>query len=259
MFSVIFIILCLARKHTHIMPNLKRRYKKRRKSIARKIKRRRTRRPRKNARTGGLTGKELKFKDFEVESKIINLDDDAMNKMADPTTISCLSWTDQGTGASQRLGRQILIKSIHIDGVIFQDATTTTSGVGATICTWWLVIDKQTNSAVPLSENIIITASTAIHAFRNLEYSDRFTILARGTSKIGPPSNAYNGVNQTATKQINRFNVYKRLNLPVTFKNSTTGIVDVVDNSLHFVIAGEKGGVAAVPKLTYNARMRYYG
>lgn len=235
------------------MPNLKyrRRYAKRRP---------RRRVSRRNYRTGGYTGQELKYKDFKLVDHTIDLGITTNDKMADPTAgVDCLSWAPIGTGATSRIGRQILVKSIHIEGIFFVENTTTTSGVGATKVTWWLVQDSQTNKLVPLSQNIIKTASTAVHAFRNLEFSDRFTILARGTSNLGNPSNAYNGVNQTASRQVKRFSVFKRLSMPVTFSDSTVGIADVIDNSLHFVIAGEKGGVAAVPKCTYNARMRYVG
>lgn len=232
------------------MPNLKRR---------RRYVKRLKRRPRRNYRTGGYTGRELKYRDFFLVEKTIDLGLTTNDKMADPAAEDCLSWAPLGTGATQRVGRQILVKSIHIEGICFVENTTTTLGVGASTVTWWLVQDRQSNKAVPLSQNIIQTASVAIQGFRNLEYSDRFTILARGQLNLGNPSNAYNGTNQTASRQLKRFSIYKRLSMPVTFSDSTTGIADVVDNSLHFVLAGQKGGTAAVPQCTYNARMRYIG
>ena len=133
-------------------------------------------------RTGGLaylTDKgESKFVDIQVGGTEFVL----------PTAGTWKIWTDsnpcsiaQGTGASQRVGRQVLIKKILFKGRIEVGDATFADWDGLIIKVA-LVIDKQTNKA---QFNITdLWEADDIYHYRNLDQAQRFRVLMLKTINV---------------------------------------------------------------------------
>lgn len=213
-----------------------------------------------NLRTGGFLGIENKFVDYRV-------DDDAFTnvwaggEMEDGTALS-VSAVAQGVGESQRDGRKYSINSVFIRGTLeipsSESEMTPRPDFVARVA---LVLDKQTNGAQLNAEDVFKTIGAAhdIDSFRNLQFVDRFQILAE--KKIRIPQ-----WGQTNEGAINLFSspnsivpfkmsfVFKKP-LKVTTKATAAAIASIIDNSIHVI------GTATSPTLTlsYTSRCRFTG
>lgn len=98
-----------------------------------------------------------------------NIDDSAAKWTNGATTwtINCLNDVAQGTSATTRLGRKILMKSVLVQGTL-----TNTTAQGRIL----IVYDRQTNGAAPAATDVL--TSNTIMAVQNLDNRDRFIILA---------------------------------------------------------------------------------
>ena len=120
-----------------------------------------------------------------------------------------------GTGADNRIGRCIYIKSIHVKGIIraTEDATGFISSTGNTV-RFVIVLDKQCNKAAASDGDIwdegLVGGQTpeTVNQFRNLEKSSRFLILHEGKWDINQDATGSGSYN----RQIN-FNINKNVNI----------------------------------------------
>ena len=142
---------------------------------------------RKNQRTAGLVGKELKFYDSR---DIPTLAPATTWTHLSPSTTGCLNCPAQGAGAEQRIGRKITGTMLHIKGYLSVDANTASQGG---IVRLVVFRDKQTNSAVVAAGTPFeTTGNTRVVDFRDLEQVQRFDILIDRTFAINPVD-FYNG------------------------------------------------------------------
>lgn len=215
-----------------------------------------------NARVGGYIGIENKFYDTSIGSTVIANPTNASGGQVDPASLNCLSAPAQGTGESQRDGKNIRILSVHVTGKIdtAPQGNQTSLDQGSTVYVA-LVLDKQTNGAQANSSLVFSNPSgqlfLAANPLRNLEYSKRFKVLASWQMNTPQIMATYNGTNIQQGGAVSSFRFDKRLNLPVTFTDTTAGIANVVDNSLH--LYAFCSNTQAQPLIAYNARIRFVG
>lgn len=210
-----------------------------------------------NPRQGGYVGFETKFKDFEASGTIANT---ITGSEIDPgSSVNCISAVAQGDGESERTGRRIVLKSLEIRGTIIlpdRDAQAVMD-VGKTV-RFLVVLDKQTNAAQLNAEDVLTDNSLFdVNAMVNLEYRNRFTVLADKLFQLDYLSGASDGAAVTSQGgQTKSFKLYIPLgNLPVNFTGTTAVVASVVDNSLH-CIAISTGTTCTY---SYCARIRYVG
>lgn len=204
---------------------------------------------------------EMKYKTYEYDGAIVQT---VAGAEADPATFLCLSAVAQGDGESDRDGKQIRVTGIYMRGQVLFAADSASSALPLGDYVRILIIcDTQTNGAQFNAEDVLAdTTDTDLDslALRNLQYTQRFTILkdetiARPyigfTGTVATPSYAAGGVMVPF-----KINIPFKTNIPVNF-NTTTGVIGaVVDNSIHVIaIAGGR----ASNQLRYIARMRYIG
>lgn len=137
----------------------------------------------------------------------------------------------QGTTASTRLGRRIIMKSLFMKYVATMAATSTLS----TALRFLVVYDKQTNATAPTVTDILL--SDLFSSPMNLSNSRRFKVLV---DKIVPCIG-------TAGPQSVAFNIYKKINLPVEFNTGSAGTVgDIQTGSVYILcqVSGVNIGVA---------------
>lgn len=208
-----------------------------------------------NTRTGGLLGIEEKFVDFANTGTFVA--GIAAGEIDPAANISSLSVMAQGDGESQRDGRKVTLKSIYIKGYVYNTLKTdqTDALPERTVCVA-LVHDKQTNGAQLEAEHVYDDGATyKTLAHRNLQYSSRFNVLWKKIFVLRYNNFFTDGAN-TATLRGGRqkFVIYKKLNIPVTFSGTTADIANVQDNSLHLI-----GWGTTDVDYEYEARLRFVG
>jgi len=216
-----------------------------------------------NPRIGGFMGIELKFKDTSLVDQAITAPTNAAGGELDPATVLCLNPIAQGDGESERDGRQCMMKSCYVTGIISEPASSDNADAqsGGTYYVA-LVQDTQTNGAQLNSEDVFTNpggaAKTAPLVLRDLQYSARFKVL---DSVILHEPNKYALTDGTNTGSISGFHLPFKLSwngeMPVTFTGTTASISTIQDNSLHVI--GYCSTTSGVPVISYNARVRFVG
>lgn len=216
-----------------------------------------------NVRTAGFLGIELKFYDTSLAGLAIPAPADATGGELDPSTTILFNSVVQGDGESQRDGRQISMRSIGIKGLINVNvqANQTVADV-APIVFLALVLDTQTNGATIASENVYVNKSgnamLAAHPFRNLQFSKRFQVLKTLTLSLEQPEMTYDGTNIEQGGYDTPFQMFVNLDgITVNYSGTTETVANITDNSLHLI--GYASGVTTVPLIYYNARLRFVG
>lgn len=234
-------------------------------------KRRATRRQRK--RTGGLMylnsgpiGERRiggKFVDFAIANQVISAIWTGSN--LDPAApVSCLSVALQGVGGRERMGRNMKIKHISVNGLISAvakelGATPLARQVQVRII---LFVDHNTNGAVPLAANVMETFGlpAAVLAHYNLEGVGRYTILSDKTITLVQTVMAEQSGATFAASSANKtfrcgfaFNPYLKVRFQID--NPAAALSAVIDNSIHIIAVHDSTGFEV--EMTYNARLRF--
>ncbi len=229
----------------------------------RRPRRRRRRRRPANRRTGGFLGQELKFYDKFLAAKALVTNTDSSGGEADPSATVLLNTVVQGDGESNRDGRQMVMKSIFVSGVITCVAQINQTAIDeGTDIAIWLVLDKQTNGATINSEDVftnpVATSLGGTSLFRNLENTKRFQILDKWRMTLTNPPLAYDGTNIEQGGLIQPFVLSANLkNMVVNFSGTTETVANIRDNSLHVIAFCTNAGL--VPLISYNSRLRFVG
>lgn len=213
-----------------------------------------------NVRTGGFVGMERKFYDTARAAVALTAPADASGGEVDPGTVNCISAPAQGDGESNRDGRKIHIKSVHIKGNVFVNTVPTATDTPGKVFVA-IVQDTQTNGAQLNSEDVYTNPSASTNLatmpFRNLQYSSRFKVLATKVVTADITTAAYNGTSLVGFPTHKTFEIYKNVDIPVTFSNTTAGVANVTDNSLHVIAYCQD--TTSTPYIQYNARIRFVG
>nr|UOF81670.1 capsid protein [Cressdnaviricota sp.] len=194
-------------------------------------------------RTGGFPNlfkrskTELKFLDVSVSNLQFN----------STGTIRLLNGIVQGTDYNQRIGRQIILKSIYLRMYLFPNAAATNVGDVLRII---LGFDEQPNGALPIVTDILTSASTT--AANNLNNRDRFKILVDKTFPVGQ------AITANAVAPIRGFKkVYKKCNWPVTYSGTTADIASLATGSLFILTVSENVAGITCWDANYHSRIRF--
>ncbi len=180
-------------------------------------------------------GIEKKFVDRELAETSLT----SAWAMYDPATTS-LSPVVQGDGESARDGRQYTIRDITIHAHLRQGAQEAiVDPPNDTIARVALIWDKQTNGAAPTPANIFTTGGAqAFSGFRNLEYVERFEVLADKMIELKQQTLSHVLVNSFSSTGVStHFKMRKvfKNGLKVTCSDTAATIAAIVDNSLHVI------------------------
>ncbi len=217
-----------------------------------------------NIRTGGFLGIEYKFYDTSLTGAALTSPADATGGEHNPSATISLNTVVQGDGESNRDGRQIVMKALHVTGnVNIPVQVSITAGRVSPIVYIAVVWDKQANGAILASENVFTNpgAVTGLAAtpLRNLQYIKRFKVLKSRTIQM--PTDmpiTYDGVNiEQAGCEVHWRMDIKLPNIEVNYSATTETIANTIDNSLSIVAFCST--VSQAPVLNYNARLRFVG
>ncbi len=223
-------------------------------------------RSRRNYRTGGFMGIELKFLDVAWNGVAILASTDGADGEMQPSSgcTNALSIPAQGDGESQRDGRKYTLKSVWVSGVIAttEKVTQTTVEVSPGFFVA-LVLDTQANGATIVSENVFLNPSTSGVAMlpqpvRNLQNSKRYRVLA----KQFVYRKRMNSIQDAATTasfapQRSSVNLSWKGNLVCDSVGTTADVASASDYAIHLIAYTDS--TAFTPVFTGKARTRFVG
>ncbi len=169
-------------------------------------------------------------------------------------TITNLTVIPEGNGESERIGRKVTIKNVHVKGIVVLNDQTSASLTTSQVI-MMLVQDTQTNGAQFTATDLLDTDN--FHSFRNLANSGRFKVLYKKTLNMKSPGGSGRGTTDTLafSEDIRQINVNKTCNIEMEYDNSaTTGAIATVrSNNLYWVTQSSAGVTQSVG----TARIRY--
>lgn len=218
---------------------------------------------RRNVRSGGLLGKELKYLDTQSVLVASPVTAAISTSTQDPSATTVFNSIAQGDGKGDRDGRQCIVKSLEIRGKIEHVEFKAQDQAGIPV-TGRIVIfqDKQTNAAMPtLTQLFIPPTPLSVHqpyALRNLEYQKRFKILKDVMFQVKPQASVNNAAITTVSTVFDKFKFH--YTIPMSMVTNFTGtdgtISTIVDNSLHMMIVAD---TASRLTCMYQSRVRFIG
>ncbi len=217
---------------------------------------------RRNIRTAGFLGIETKYHDTSLVARTMTAPTNATGGEADPATLNTLFAPTQGTGAQNRDGRKVLIKSLQLKGTLEIPVAVNQTLLNRTAVVFMAVVwDKQTNAAQLNSEDVFENqandARVATSLLRGVERGSRFQILKTWTIDMPQVVATYDGTNMEKSGVHVSFETFLKLNIPVEYVANGGTIADVQDNSLHLIAFASNVDQGIL--LTYNCRTRFVG
>jgi len=194
-------------------------------------------------RTNGFYGKfnrpggvELKFLDTALSGLVDNTAEI-------PATGGQLCIIPQGNTQSTRIGRKVMIRSIHIKGMVRQEVTTYKALTDAAVETAhiYVILDTQCNGAAATigdSNSGVFTTSNLNTGFRTLSNSGRFKILKHFVFNMQPVA----GVSGALFAGVKHFDWYHKCHIPIEYDASgTDGAITTIRSNNIFVAIGGSG------------------
>lgn len=185
---------------------------------------------------------ELKFKDTNLGATVIT-----DTGVILPATEKTFVQIPIGTGPSERIGRQINVKSLNAYSTLYKIATTVSETINVRLI-WF--IDTQCNGQAPAITDVLQTAN--INSFRNMANSRRFKVLKDQEYVL--TSQNWDGSQFSSVKR--QVNVFAKMNTPIEYDASlTTGAITTIrSNNILMLAISDTGNVA---QLLGTVRIRY--
>ncbi len=195
---------------------------------------------------GAAAGPELKFLDTTRAQ--------TTTATAGAITNASLNIVAEGVGESQRIGRKIVLRAIHIQGTVLLPTTATAADTSDSVRVV-LYQDKQTNGAAAAVTDILESAD--YRAFNNLSNKGRFRTLADTRVALDSGSGSGRGTTDTLSYGESQewLSIHKVVNIPVEFDNSGTdgAITTQRSNNIGVLVISQ----SARASVGYIARVRY--
>jgi len=203
------------------------------------------------SRRPSAAGNELKFLDTPSAATTQTVTAALLPVEADATgALTTWDVIPEGTGPSERVGRKCTIKQIFIKGELKMPADSTAVNTSDKVRVI-LVQDKQHNGSASEAAGSLILEGDNVNAFRNLEETGRFKVLAERTITMSKPSgDATSGFGQVRRSfTINLPKTY----IPLEYSGSTGGTTELRSNHLSLFCVGQGTGTL----IECNMRCRY--
>lgn len=213
--------------------------------------------------------KELKYYDTALEATNVVSPGvfSTSNLFVNPTAGGLVSTPPRGDAGNERSSRRILMKNLHISGLLTLDYVPVAFAppISLLVCIL-VVLDTQTNGAQCTTQDIFSDPITGVDyrglfpPLRNMASNTRYQVLYSEVLSIGknrtftidttavPAEFSYSG-------DVVAFQKFIPMDYFCTFNNGTTAdVANVVDRSIH-VLAVQTGGHQVI--LDYKCRLRF--
>ena len=168
--------------------------------------------------------------------------------------------TLRGVGETNRVGDEIRVLSLQVNGTVTCDAQAnqTSSDIGTKIMIA-LVLDTQTNAAAINSEDVYInpsfTASNAASPLRDMERSKRYKVIKTWDMTFNNPSITYDGTNIEQSGMVQPFDCFLNTDIVQQYSGTNSIITSVSDNSIQMIAFASSTALA--PTIQFNTRCRF--
>ena len=189
-------------------------------------------------RTAGYFGR---YNAIGTEKKFFDtvIADYAIQNAGHIHTTGLLGVIASGTGESQRIGRKILLKSIHIHASLRKEDSTVKAD-SSTVVRIIVGIDTQCNGVGPVVGDVLkLTNPTVLptNAFNNLSNKGRFIILKDKYFNLTSLCGAGNGTTNDYGRAYKQFNYNRKLNIPINYSSTTGSISEIRDNVPFMIVS----------------------
>lgn len=194
------------------------------------------------------------YRNPRIEKKYVDLA--AANYNCDTTgTVTLIPVIAQGAGESQRIGRQVTLRSLECRGFFLNNSTAITNDVRMMI-----VWDKQPNKALAAVTDILNSAS--VNSFNNDQNKRRFKVLKNCDEVLCGNSLTAGQNNDSTCKDADFYiklgNGKRKKGLISEFGTAGTGAIgDITTGALLLVTVGSTAAGTAACTLTAGFRVRY--
>ena len=151
-----------------------------------------------------------------------------------------------GTGPSERIGRQVRVKSINA----YLTVTKSSSATSTETVRLLYVLDTQCNGAKPTVAEIL--AAPSYNSFRNMANTKRFVILR--DHELNITSQTWDG--STFASVSRQVNFFRKVNIPVEYDQTlNTGAITTIRSNNLIILAISQGGngyVAGTVRVRYD-------
>lgn len=225
------------------------------------------RRRRRNLRTAGYLGIELKFLDCAWNGVAIAESTDGAGAELQPSSgcTDAISIPAQGDGEQQRDGRKFTMRSAFFNGVIdsvpVSNQADVLDGFGYYFA---MVLDTQTNATTIASEDVYINPGTSARSIipkplRNLQNSKRFRILDSMYVEVGGMYAMTDGAStgSLGPQAAPTITLSWSGDIPVNCVATTASVAASSDNSIHIVAYASS--TALTPTFQGKSRVRFVG
>lgn len=179
-------------------------------------------------------GTEKKFHDTEIGSYNIP-------RLGQLHTTGLMGGIPNGTGESDRVGRKITLKSVHIKATIIKPVKSTLSN-SSDVVRIIVGVDTQTNGVGPTIGQVLepnnggVGTQYPVNQYNNLSNKGRFIILKDKYININSQGGSGNGTTNNANPVYREFTYNRKLNIPVNYDGVTGGIAEIRDNCLFMIV-----------------------
>lgn len=216
-----------------------------------------------------LVGKESQ----KPELKVVDVNDagsaPVVNLVSTTATVALLNGLDLGTGAFQRLGRSVHLRTLHVRGGFYpslQDGS-----FGGECLRVLVVYDRQPNGVAPSVIDIMQSidangnGSTTPFDYPNLANSERFIILADKQVNLSNTryivASSYFGQQNTLSELDSSDRNFDRYidvsGLPTQYKGDDETVASISTGALFLYTLGSQAAATAGVTFNWTARLRY--
>ncbi len=164
----------------------------------------------------------------------------------------------QDASENGRIGRKVVIKALHLKGIITfsSTATLTQTNNAVRVIIFW---DKQANGAAATMSEIINSSGTVDYlSFRDLSNSGRFKILYDHSRPLNSQAVLQDAAGTGDNlPQTFLFNVNWKCNIPIEYDSSAAdgSLATIRSNNIGIMTVCHEAAVA--PTIEYNCRVRF--
>lgn len=166
-----------------------------------------------------------------------------------PPNMLCYTQIAQGVATNQRIGNDIMIRSIHFKFHLYNNVLNQAAVVARII----VFTCKFVNGTMPAMTDIF--TSIQPDSFRSLKNADNYTVLMDKSVYFKPWLNLAGTVLGNSTDRIVKF--YKKVKYPIRYGNTGSNISDVQEGGVFVCYYIDTPTANDVPGCYTTARIRY--
>lgn len=188
-----------------------------------------------NRFSGSGEGKEQKFYDTAIDNTQLSAATDTWYAAGTQAQGLILVGLAQGTGASQRIGQRITVKSIQLR-LHVQPSSAASTGPFGGVFHMALVLDRDAKGTAP-SITDLYTTSDMTTSMINIGYSERFRVIKKWQSVLYATGQE-GGTGDYYGPMCVPIDYYHKEDIPVRYSSSTGAISEITGNNLFLVVGG---------------------